>query len=1562
MKSKLLTKSLSLLLALMLCVSVFTPAISAAEAEVAEVAADAEVAEVAANKEVAEVAADAEVAEVAVDKEVAEVAVDAEIAVTAGDGDVLEFHAANAKISRTNLRDIFGDSLLSTAYYGFAPADNAENITYVTATSSPAIAAGEYIALKTTTNAGSIISPKPDWSKATSLSFSVRCYYNAAFAVVGSSDGALYLNGISVTGSAKLYTDTNYTVTAEEVGGYSCGVTGVTLNEEFTPSADLTVTAEYVADSSASVSLNVSEGGTARILVDGEEVAGTIPSGAVFTVEATPNTKGGYKLDSIVVTKGGEEIEGTQFGPVADGEEYAVAVSFVFDPDVVNYEGEAPAPKLYPTSDFYKMFGSESGTYSYGYKKVGDDSISSVSLLGTSFEAGEYLIYRTSMSITNPNWSQAKVLKMVLRTYYTATFTVSGHDDGEIYLNGSVPENGTAKLYTDETYVITTKGIEENICTLYGAVEGEEFTPTEDLYIQAVYMKEAYATVTVNASEGGTVSLVSGGEAVMDKIPEGSSFEVIATANANNDYYVESIVVTKDGEEVEGVDNVYGPVADGESYEVTVTFARATLTLDDCDVSLVALKEQNYAAVEEAILANAHLTPAEYADGAVTEVGYAAYTILSVDIYEPLNFTGALSHAFGTSEYGGELFEGNTEKIRVIYQLPDLGIKLNAYATATVRDDRAATRVEGDTITITYGDDLKAAVMDAITVYNEEDEIVEFSDSDITLDPESLNAKPLTAQEVAVTYGGNDYYAASVGSVSVYVQRAQSSIDTKSEIITYGQTPAAEVIVTPEDLDYIKVIGGIDGDAKGFVSIDIPQSVKDKMKLDLGIFTLDFYEMLQEGLKDGASLTELRNVIGNIYSMISQSETISEIVGSNGIDMTFLSYVMEFVESLPETNLNLNVYLNQVPVNAGVYLLGAISTDSNYTLSADVSYIIIKPQTDTDETSVELRFRNEIEDELNVLSYEEAQTFGFGGEFYVDGEYYETDKIHAVYAGVTFGGDAVAQAEPITLPGVYTETIYLLGGNYLPEPIIRTYTVARIPVELMMDDLTVTYDGEPHTTVPYYEDGTELTGVTTYIYSGTFFCGTYYSNIAPVNVGEYTVYAYYSGDGMRAATYAVATLIIEPADMTVISSGVETVYDGEPHSITVTCEDPDTALVLYSTDGENYCACNPAFTDAGTYEVFYKVKDSNFNTYTGSETVVIGKASFLPAVTIEGWTYGEEANAPVVSDNVSGGEETVVYAGKSDLDALDPEDDNYIADYEACWSADVPENAGEYVVSVKIAETENYNAAVCSADFTIVKATLTVAAQNQTVNYGAAIDQSKYTVKGLVQGDTITVKLVVSMNRNTITPVVKASDNYIVKTVIALMGTLNTPYAMAAPSGAKIAVSWVARENADGYLVCAAYRGENVYETVADITDGSAVSYTITKLHGKALDTTKNVLLQIYAYKNVNGKKIKIVKSTTLYVAGANNTAYTNVVKLTVPANTLTLKVGKTYKIKATATLADKTKKELSYTDKLRYSVSHSSICTVSSDGTIKAVSKGVCNVYVYTQNGVRAKIQVTVE
>ena len=134
-----------------------------------------------------------------------------------------------------------------------------------------------------------------------------------------------------------------------------------------------------------------------------------------------------------------------------------------------------------------------------------------------------------------------------------------------------------------------------------------------------------------------------------------------------------------------------------------------------------------------------------------------------------------------------------------------------------------------------------------------------------------------------------------------------------------------------------------------------------------------------------------------------------------------------------------------------------------------------------------------------------------------------------------------------------------------------------------------------------------------------------------------------------------------------------------------------------------------------------------------------------PTVTIDGWTYGENANTPKVTVKSGGSDITISY-NESQFTCTYYTDEKCTsvtnaANGAATYGA-VPKNAGTYYVKAAVAENGNYAASFAVVGFTIKKKSIkaTVNAANKTYDgnnfatVNATVDPDE-----LVSGDSITI-------------------------------------------------------------------------------------------------------------------------------------------------------------------------------------------------------------------------------
>lgn len=168
----------------------------------------------------------------------------------------------------------------------------------------------------------------------------------------------------------------------------------------------------------------------------------------------------------------------------------------------------------------------------------------------------------------------------------------------------------------------------------------------------------------------------------------------------------------------------------------------------------------------------------------------------------------------------------------------------------------------------------------------------------------------------------------------------------------------------------------------------------------------------------------------------------------------------------------------------------------------------------------------------------------------------------------------------------------------------------------------------------------------------------------------------------------------------------------------------------------------------------------------------------------------------------------------------------------------------------------------------------------------------------------------------------------------------------------KNVLKWKKVSGADGYVIYGSVCEEE-FEKQTVIKKGSTTTWT-----DKKLDPGTYYQYYITAYKLVNGKKLWIAKSPVIY-ATTDGGEYGNVTTVTVNKESVTLKKGKTFKIKAEQTADELPIEEQA---EIRYESGNTKVATVNSKGVITAKKAGSCDIYVFAQNGIYTKIRVKVK
>jgi uncharacterized protein YjdB len=170
-------------------------------------------------------------------------------------------------------------------------------------------------------------------------------------------------------------------------------------------------------------------------------------------------------------------------------------------------------------------------------------------------------------------------------------------------------------------------------------------------------------------------------------------------------------------------------------------------------------------------------------------------------------------------------------------------------------------------------------------------------------------------------------------------------------------------------------------------------------------------------------------------------------------------------------------------------------------------------------------------------------------------------------------------------------------------------------------------------------------------------------------------------------------------------------------------------------------------------------------------------------------------------------------------------------------------------------------------------------------------------------------------------------------------------------------LQWKTVSQADGYLIYTNKCGKANKLKLKKVIKNSRTG----KWYRKKLKKQTYYKYTVVAYKNVNGNRLPIAASVCVH---CTTKAKSNTIAKSVKVNKkkVTLKAGKTFKLKTKEIKAEKRKKIKKHRG-ICYESDNSSIASVGkTSGKIKAKKKGTTYIYAYAQDGAYKRIKVVVK
>lgn len=517
-------------------------------------------------------------------------------------------------------------------------------------------------------------------------------------------------------------------------------------------------------------------------------------------------------------------------------------------------------------------------------------------------------------------------------------------------------------------------------------------------------------------------------------------------------------------------------------------------------------------------------------------------------------------------------------------------------------------------------------------------------------------------------------------------------------------------------------------------------------------------------------------------------------------------------------------------------------------------------------------------------------------------------------------------------------------------------------------------------------------------YDGTEYAGAVVNNWITEKTGEAAV-TYYEGTGdtdypenenapVNAGTYkfvvkiadvtAYAEFEIQRLDQNVEFDVIDYTFGDSVEAPEVTGAQEDPVIeYYYTTENSNTDGTlweNSRSADPGTYYMYAKVcATTNYNEYvTQPVQFTVAKREIIPAATT--LTVGK------VGAKTYGGAKFALNVKCSRNDKKTFTSSNTkVVKVDGTGKVTIV-GAGKAVVTVSVAANQNYKAAAAKVAITVNKKAIRVTANDASKYEGKADPKFTFTAEGLVGKDKLTgivLKRAAGEKSGTYTITASqkkgANPNYNITFAIGRLVIKKSPnvepsgtelYKKTLPfflmkgkgTGTRIDLTWAKVKGATGYDVYWSYcNGKNNFNKLANVPKSQ-------KYADKNLNNKREYKYFTVAYKMSGGKKVYLGRTNTVHVA-MPQASKTNVLKVTVNKTKVNLAKGKTFKITKKVKLENPKKKALNHlTKKERFITSNAKVATVSSAGVIKAVRKGTCTVYVMSENGVCAKIKVTVK
>lgn len=261
---------------------------------------------------------------------------------------------------------------------------------------------------------------------------------------------------------------------------------------------------------------------------------------------------------------------------------------------------------------------------------------------------------------------------------------------------------------------------------------------------------------------------------------------------------------------------------------------------------------------------------------------------------------------------------------------------------------------------------------------------------------------------------------------------------TAAKNAVYGSPIDLNITAEPADTQYIAVVIGTGGEAKGYVTLLLPEKVRILLELiplpasmaanveKASNFNL--YEYLKQ-LIDGSDADVLLRVAEELTAVM---DVLKYYMPSLSDFVTSMKQALNLIRWVLPDSMATRIYLDEQPTDSGNYVAGAVTLGDDQLNTAGLATIKVARKSQ----GVRMYWTEQTPE---VMTVEQAQAFNFSAVTEDNGTIVENSKVSYVYKNKR--GTAKYESDvPPTEPGEYTQTA-VLGGNYKAEDISRSFKI-----------------------------------------------------------------------------------------------------------------------------------------------------------------------------------------------------------------------------------------------------------------------------------------------------------------------------------------------------------------------------------------------------------------------------------------------------------------------------------------------------------------------------------------